>query len=119
MDPPLAQLDAVLDDPILLAALILAVWTVVCAVALGLLVLLARIHHRLRLQRPPPQVVLAPPPPDAWPLVVQPVGPARPQTPTPLARARLALAVAAVLGFSALILASSAPLLLASLRSSG
>ena len=106
------------DDPVLLVGAMILVWLPVCALALTALAVLARLQvHFLRRRRVAPAVVL--PPVTRAPLVTRRFISAPPQTNGLLSAARLALAVVVVLAFSLIVLASSAPFLLASLANHG
>ncbi|MGH2352056.1 MAG: hypothetical protein ACRDI2_01260 [Chloroflexota bacterium] len=116
MEPLTRLLDAAPEDPLLLAGAMLLVWLPVCALGLGCLAVLAAVqYHFNRLRRPKPGIVV--PPATQRPLVTRRFITNSRRTNGPLAAARLALAVGVVVGFTVLVLASSGPLLLATLRS--
>jgi hypothetical protein len=103
------------DDPFVLIGAMLLAWLPVCAFLLGALALLASLQHHL-VHRRRPRLGFELPPPARRPLVTRRFISSPRQTNGPLAAARLAVAVAVVLGFSAVILASSGPLLVAALH---
>jgi hypothetical protein len=102
------------DDPVLLVGAMLLAWLPLCAVVLGGLTVVARLQvylgHRQR-----PSLSLFLPPQVRRPLVTRRFITNPRRTNGVLATARLALAVCVVVGFNAVVLASSGPLLLASL----
>ena len=98
-------------DPVLLAGTIVAAWLPVCAVALLLLAGLAALQNYLYTRRRHVRVLVMPPA-DVRPLVVRRTITQQRHTNLVLDLTRLTLAIGAVLVFSALILASGAPMLL-------
>jgi hypothetical protein len=109
----LAELVAgVPDDPVLLVGAVLLAWLPLCAVVLGGLTVVARLQVYL-VHRQRPRLGLFLPPLGRRPLVTRRFITNPRRTNGVLAAARLALAVGVVVGFTAIVLASSAPLLLA------
>jgi hypothetical protein len=103
------------DDPVLLVGAVLLAWLPLCAVVLGGLTVVARLQVYL-VHRQRPRLSLSLPPQERRPLVTRRFITNPRRTNGFLATARLALAVCIVVGFTALVLASSAPLLLSSFR---
>jgi hypothetical protein len=105
------------DDPLLLVGAMLLAWLPFCAVLLAALAILARLQVALGRRRPSrPGLRLDVHTQTRPPLVTRRFASPPGRGYGRAAAARLALAVGVVLGFSAVILASSGPLLLASLR---
>jgi hypothetical protein len=103
------------DDPVLLVGMMLLAWLPACAVVLGLLAVAASVqYHLVRRRRPELGVLL--PPPALRPLVTRRFITNPRRTNGLVATTRLALAVGVVLGFTALLLLSSGPLLLSAMR---
>ena len=109
------------DDPLLLVGAMLLAWLPFCAVLLAALAILARLQVALGRRRSArPGLRLDPQTQARPPLVTRRFASSGERGSSGarglVAAARLALAVGVVLGFSAVVLASSGPLLLASLR---
>jgi hypothetical protein len=105
------------DDPLLLVGAMLLAWLPFCAVLLAALAILARLQVALGRRRPArPGLRLGPQTQTRPPLVTRRFASPPGRGNGLVATARLALAVGVVLGFSVVVLVSSAPLLLASLR---
>jgi hypothetical protein len=94
------------NDPVLLAGAIVAAWLPICAAALLCLALLAALQNYLH-NRPRGPRLLAVPPADLRPLVARRTISTGRQGNVVLDLTRLTLALGAVLGFTALILASA------------
>jgi hypothetical protein len=102
------------DDPLLLAGALVAAWLPVCALALGMLVLLAAAQAHFRWHpRPRPAVTL--PPEQLRPLVVPRIATTPAQRIGAQTLVRLLLAIGTVVALTALILLTSGRLLLAAL----
>ena len=105
------------DDPLLLVGAMLLAWLPFCAVLLAALAILARLQVALGRRQPArPGLRLGPQTQTRPPLVTRRFASPPGRGNGLIATARLALAVGVVLGFSVVVLVSSAPLLLASLR---
>jgi hypothetical protein len=99
------------DDPVVLAAAVVAAWLPFCAVGLACLVTLAALQNYLH-RRPRGPRMLVMPPPQVRPLVARRTITEHRSTHVLLDVTRLTLAIGAVLAFSALILAASGSTLL-------
>jgi hypothetical protein len=102
------------DDPLLLAGALVAAWLPICAVALGLLALIAALQAQFG-WRPKPQPSIMLPPAELRPLVVPRIVSTSRQRIGVQTLARLLLAIGAVVGLTALMLLASGRLLLAAL----
>ncbi|HEX2033760.1 MAG TPA: hypothetical protein VHS99_06225 [Chloroflexota bacterium] len=102
------------DDPLVLIGAALLAWLPVCALLLGVLSVLAAAQYRLSRGRRA-RIRLVMPAAERRPLAARRFITNPRRTNGVLAAARLLLAVAVVLGFSAAVLATSGPYLLASL----
>jgi hypothetical protein len=106
------------DDPVLLVGAMILAWLPLCALILAVLAVVARFQvHFLHRKQAPAAVAL--PPSSRTPPVTRRYMSHPPQTNGFVSAARLALAVVVVLTFSLIVLASSAPFLLASLAGHG
>jgi hypothetical protein len=102
------------DDPLLLLGAMLLAWLPVCALVLGCLVLVAAVQTRLVRRRPRGAGIVLPPSGQRLRVTRRFITNPRRTNGLP-AIARVALAVAVVVGFTALVLVSGGPLLLSSL----
>jgi hypothetical protein len=98
------------DDPLVLVGWLLAVWFPVCAIGLGVLAALASLQYRFAVRRRPRPAIVVPPL-DARPLVSRRIMTGGYRGNVYLAAARVSLLVVVVLGFTALILAATGPVL--------
>ena len=95
-------------------------WLPLCALALALLAVLARLQVHLLHRKKTPEAAVLPPSAEARvPLITRRYASAPAPQNSFVSAARLALAVVVVLTFSLIVLASSAPFLLASLSGRG